>query len=456
MILNPINYILKSNTKIIKYFLISGVIALIMSIASYLMNIMGKSPVLTCFLSLNFYSEENTNQTKKIIGIVIEIIILIIPIFILIFGLIQIIIVCINDSYKNDIENKKLFNKYLLHLIIYFLITILITIIYIVKFINYNENIEDLKLFYFLLSLLIYMSPLIAGVIRLYQTKIIESIYRAIKNKCRLNEKERLLSLSIDNEKTTTFEEFESSAIEKFVMNIYIAVCFCLEKSLEVNDINYENINENMKNETNKYKISKKEINKQLKNGHLINDKLVKSRSEFSISCVEFAPTIFKYLRQLDSLKEDCIVNSILPVNNKIGINETEGRGGSFFINTDDHEYILKTITFEEMEIMRNLVLNKMVNHFYNNTDSIICRIYGVYKISMHTGLFNGDEIYFILMKNVIGSFYNILICKYDLKGSSLNRKVKYENIDTKVMKDINFNEVEEVFLLSKNNSKKY
>ena len=452
MILNPINYILKSNKKLIKYIFISGGIALIMSVTSYLMNIMGKSPVLTCFLSLDFYFDEKENETKEIIGLVIEIIILIIPIFILIFGLIQIIIVCVNDSYKNDKENKKLFNKHLLHLIIYFIITIFITIIYIVQFFSYNKTI-DIKVFYFILSLMICMSPLIAGVIRLYQTKIIKSIYRAIKNKFRLNEKERLLNLSIDND--SSFEEFESSAVEKFVMNIYIAVCFCLEKSLNEMDVNYEDIVDNMNNETNKYKISKKEINKQIKKSRLIKDKLVKSRSDFSISCVEFAPQIFKFLRHLDGLTEDFIINSILPMNNKIGINETEGKGGSFFVNTDDHEYILKTISFEEMEIMRKLLLNKMVNHFYNNKDSIICRIYGVYKISMHTGLFREDEMYFVLMKNVIGSFYDNLICKYDLKGSSLNRKVKYENMDTKVMKDVNFNEVEEVFLLSNNNSKK-
>ena len=452
MILNPINYILKSNKKLIKYIFISGGIALIMSITSYLMNIIGKSPALTCFLSSDFYFVEK-NKTKAIIGLVIEIIILIIPIFILIFGLIQIIIACVNDSYKHDIENKKLFNKHLLHLIIYLIITFFVTIIYLVYFISYNKNI-DIKVFYFILSLITCMSPLIAGVIRLYQTKIIKSIYRAIKNKSRSNEKERLLNLSIDND-YSSFEAFESSAVEKFVMNIYIAVCFCLEKSLKENEINYEDIVNNMNNETNKYKISKKEINKQIKKSRLIKDKLVKSRSDFSISCVEFAPQIFKFLRHLDGLKEDFIVNSILPMNNKIGINETEGKGGSFFVNTDDHEYILKTISFEEMEMMRKLLLNKLVNHFYKNKDSIICRIYGVYKISMHTGLFKEDEMYFVLMKNVIGSFNDNLICKYDLKGSSLNRKVKYENIDTKVMKDLNFNEVEEVFLLSNNNSKR-
>jgi 1-phosphatidylinositol-4-phosphate 5-kinase len=107
------------------------------------------------------------------------------------------------------------------------------------------------------------------------------------------------------------------------------------------------------------------------------------------------------------------------------------------------------------MELMRKILLNKLVNYLYKNNNSIICRIYGVYKISMLNGIFKEDEIYFILMKNIIGSFYDNLICKYDLKGSILNRKVKYENIDTKVMKDLNFNEIEEILLINKANSKK-
>ena len=73
----------------------------------------------------------------------------------------------------------------------------------------------------------------------------------------------------------------------------------------------------------------------------------------------------------------------------------------------------------------------------------------------MHNGIFKEDEIYFILMKNIIGSFCDNLICKYDLKGSRLNRKVKLENIDSKVLKDVNFNEIEEILLINKANSKK-
>ena len=55
MILNPINYILKSGKKIRNYLLFSGGIAFIGSITCFFTNIVGRSPMITCFLSLDFF-----------------------------------------------------------------------------------------------------------------------------------------------------------------------------------------------------------------------------------------------------------------------------------------------------------------------------------------------------------------------------------------------------------------
>ena len=460
MILNPINYILKSGKKIRNYLLFSGGIAIIGSITCFFTNIVGRSPMITCFLSLDFFFEKKEIQSTDIVKLLILGLICIIPVFNLIAGTIQIIIVCTSDTYKKDKENRKIFKDHSLYLFIYFLMTFCLTILYILEFIilKTKNTIENLNLenFFFAISLMLCVTPLIVGVIRLYQTKIISSIFIAIKHNCccnKDNDKDNILNPLIDNE--STFEQFESSVIKKFVMNIYVAICFCLEKQIPKPDINFNNLNNKMSNETIQYKISQKVINKELENGRLINDRLIKLRDDFSISCVEFAPKIFKYLRQLDGIKEEIIVKSMLPMNNKIGITETEGRGGSFFINSDDHEFILKTISFEEMELIRRLLLNKLVKYFHENNDSIISRVYGAYKIIIPSGVFKEDEIYFILMKNVVGSFNDNVICKYDLKGSYLDRKVNFENVDQKVMKDINFNEAEQIFLLNKNDSKK-
>jgi hypothetical protein len=237
-------------------------------------------------------------------------------------------------------------------------------------------------------------------------------------------------------------------------MNIYISVCYCLEKANRQQNTECK-IDEKLCNETNEYKISKSEINKDLSITKLPKDAMVKSREDFSISCVEYAPQIFAYLRKLDMIKEEDLINSLLPRNNKNGIQDSEGRGGSFFLNTDDNEFSLKTITYGEAELIRSCLLCKMAEYLSNYKDSIIGRIYGVYKISMKTGLINEDEIYFILMKNVIGSFAENLICKYDLKGSSLNRKVNLGEFVTNVMKDNNFKDIEQVLLLNKTNAEK-
>lgn len=57
-------------------------------------------------------------------------------------------------------------------------------------------------------------------------------------------------------------------------------------------------------------------------------------------------------------------------------------------------------------------------------------------------------------MRNVIGPFRNNTLCKYDLKGSSVNRKTDFEidSVQKIVMKDINFEEIEKYILLNEVN----
>ena len=130
---------------------------------------------------------------------------------------------------------------------------------------------------------MICVTPLIVGVIRLIQTDIIKKIYREIKKNCcskvrnsNNTEKGMMLKSLLNEESTSTFEQFESSALEKFVMNIYIAVCFCLEKNINQSDIYYEDLNDNMYNETIQYEISKNILIKDLENSYLINDTIIK------------------------------------------------------------------------------------------------------------------------------------------------------------------------------------
>ena len=450
LILIPLNYILKSGKQLLKTILICTGISLFISLFSFFLDIIGKSPMNSCF----FKHEIVTETEDSIFKLVVLVIILFFPYFIFIFSLYTIIIVLISNQYENDNENKILFKSHIIYLFLYTLTFLLWPIIYFIYALKKtNDGLDNTT---FVLTLFIVILPLIIGIYRLYKDKINP---HSNKNKNILNlgsdKTLGLIDLEGNLDENSEKEQFENSAIKKFVMNFYISVCFCLEKNYMSSFLTYKELNKKDINTTNKYLISLEVIAKELPAGELIKDVMVKSREKFSIACEEFAPKIFYYLRQLDKVSDEMIVSSMLPMNNKIGIKETEGKGGSFFINSDDYEFSLKTITEQEFKMMMKLLQNNMVDYFRKNNYSIICRIYGVYKLSIQTGLYNNDEIYFILMKNVIGSFYDNLLCKYDLKGSSLNRKVQFENVDTKVLKDINFNEVEEVFLLNKSDSKK-
>ena len=447
LILNPLNYILKSNKKLITSLVICGTISLVITLICYFLELVGKSPMITCFFQFNLFSKE------KIFPKIILVIILISPLFIIAHIIYKIYIVIKSNSYKNDFENKELFKAHIFYLFCYILTFIFFTILYITW--AFESDNSDLTTFTFIMSLFIVICPLILGILRLYKNKIKKFSSKNLKNESITNKSIGLLEIGDSQEEQEQSEQFEASAIKKFVMNFYISVCFCLEKNLFGSYILFKDLNDDAINETNKYKISQEIITKDLPGGELVKDTMVNSREKFEISCVEYAPKVFSYLRQLDQVPEEMIINSMLPMNNKSGIKETEGKGGSFFINSDDYEFSMKTITEGEFKIMVKLLQNKMVNYFRTNNNSLICRIYGVYKISLQTGIIKNDEIYFILMKNVIGSFYDNLLCKYDLKGSSLNRKVQYENVDKNVLKDINFNEVEEIFLLNKEDSKK-
>ena len=448
MILNPIKFILKPFKKILLYIFISGGIALSVTVLSFYLELIGKSPMITCFLTLDKLLESKDNLKLIILFIIIST-----PLWNIIYFFIQAIIIIINPIYQKDRENKTIFKDHCIYTYISHIMSFLMTTLYIIYYFKKGEISGSAPNWYFyLVILMISSTPFIVCLLKLIQTGILNIIYKKLCPKRAKNKDLTGPLLKEDNNKELELdiEAFEAVAVKKFVMDIYISVCYCLEKAhIKQQQINPK-IEQKTCNETNEYTISKSEINKDLSITILPKDVFVKSREDFSISCVEYAPNIFSYLRKLDLIKDEEIINSLLPMNNTNGIKDSEGKGGSFFLNTDDNEYSLKTITFGEAELIRGLLLCSMAEHISNNPESIIGRIYGVYKISMKTGLFQEDEIYFILMKNVIGSFNENLICKYDLKGSTLNREANIGEHAANVMKDNNFRTIEQVLLLNK------
>ena len=100
---------------------------------------------------------------------------------------------------------------------------------------------------------------------------------------------------------------------------------------------------------------------------------------------------------------------------------ESQGKSGSFFFFSHDQEFIIKTLYEDELTVfLKSLPL--YFEHIKNNPDSLIARIYGVFKVQMEDIV----PVNLLLMANTI-KHNNIdwIQNVFDLKGSIINREVR-------------------------------
>ncbi len=126
----------------------------------------------------------------------------------------------------------------------------------------------------------------------------------------------------------------------------------------------------------------------------------------------EYAPKVFKRIREIEGITEEEIMESLNPMNNT-KIIESQGKSSSFFISTDDSRLIVKTLKKEEFDIIFNKFLIFYVNFIENRKDSLICRIYGIFKV---TASIDADPLLIIVMRDANGP----------LKGVSLFSHLVY------------------------------
>ena len=134
MIINPINFILKPFKKIMLYSIISAFAALVITVPSYFYKMIGISPMISCFFSLN-----NNNTTEKIFIIIF----IFIPVYNLIFFFTEVIIVVTNPSYKTDSENRTLFKNHCIYTLINHLMNLLMSTLYIIYWVKGNEGVKN-------------------------------------------------------------------------------------------------------------------------------------------------------------------------------------------------------------------------------------------------------------------------------------------------------------------------
>jgi len=112
-------------------------------------------------------------------------------------------------------------------------------------------------------------------------------------------------------------------------------------------------------------------------------DEEIEKAEHIEFDLIEYAPKVFKILRKLDGIDEEDLLESLRPSKNKLSIKKTLGKGGSFFITTDDNKFLMKTIKADELELIRGIFLKKFIKHIRRYPESLICRIYGIYRMIM-------------------------------------------------------------------------
>lgn len=101
------------------------------------------------------------------------------------------------------------------------------------------------------------------------------------------------------------------------------------------------------------------------------------------VTIYEYAPKIFQQIRDMDNIDKDKIKFSLSAKRNRDSVfkaGESQGKSGSFFVFSHDHEFIIKTMYEDELKVFLN-ALPSYFQHLKQNHGSLIARIYGVYKV---------------------------------------------------------------------------
>ena len=150
---------------------------------------------------------------------------------------------------------------------------------------------------------------------------------------------------------------------------------------------------------------------------------------------IEMAPIIFERLRNCYGIANNDYQRSVGPeyllnqllTGDLTALNEkcSTGKSGSFFYLTTDNRVFLKTIPKHEF-----LFFTRILKHYYEHmtahANTLIVRIYGLYKLKVYANRQKVNTIYFISMENIFSQLKpeeGVRVEEvYDLKGSLYGR----------------------------------
>lgn len=129
----------------------------------------------------------------------------------------------------------------------------------------------------------------------------------------------------------------------------------------------------------------------------------------------DYAPLVFRFLREKFGISEDSYKNSIKGDTNAMIEKFTEGASGSFFYFSEDGRYIVKTLTKGEAEFLITL-LPYYTDYMASHPDSLLTKFLGFHSVKLYT-----LTLYFVVMESVFLTQHKIH-ARYDLKGSWIDR----------------------------------
>ncbi len=396
---DPTN-ILSSKKSFIRMLFVCALISFLSFAFSIPLKIGGISPLLTCFINV-----QNLDSTIQNIFFWLF---FCLPMFCFCHGGYQIFKIMKSPQYEND---KDFFKEYFYFILIHSFFSIILIVCYIMNYIKktatgsvgYNAVIT-------IITFLCCSTPLVVGSVRIYRTEFIKALFFKRKNTQEGNDEDLLPFNDNEREEGSRIYNLEKKLLENLILKYFIAVSYSLGKSktnqgedeiAQGDKALNEEGNQFNENDLNVYSITKANI---LKDFDLaINeDKKVLEEPNINIRVTEYNSSFFKKMRRLENLNEDEIIKMIQP---KKGTHHLMKKVKErFYINSSNKLLMLKQIEKESFEFFRKKMLPDLYDYLVNNKNSLICRVFGLYKINID----DTEDIYMILMYNINESLETI------------------------------------------------
>ena len=424
---------LKTEKYILRYIIFCAIFGVVNVFLGYFAEVEGVSPMLTCFIDIIGWKYDSD---EKAIKTIFYFMFFCIPICILLYGIYQIYSIVKMPQFKNNKNNRMFFKSYLLYIFTYTILALLLISVYIFDYIIGREVPKGaMKIYVNVVTNLSCSTPLIVGIIRLFQTKLIKKIFLCNFNKQRrnhnidYNKEEKIIEER--NSSTTAseynFVDFEQDLICKEFKKIFIGISYILGKSKIIDNDEDENgeekekakeegsnlinanainnsdsgniINEFDNDKPNNYIINKKEILKDF-DLHINEDIFVLRQDEINIEAIEYIPNLFKKLRKIDNLKEEEIAKYFQPKNVTPDLFK-KTNDSNYYINSTNKQFILKSINLEQIDFYKKYLKKGRIDEYLEkNKDSLINRVYGLYYLKID----NNKHYYIALMDNIYES----------------------------------------------------